>query len=291
MPIGPARMSLLEHLGEFRMRLVRVIVCLLVATCFFYLASPTITQILLAPVAEYLPVNEAGTIDLNVFGAFDAFSVRVTIALWTAVVACAPVVFWQILAFFLPALKPKERKWFIPTFFVAVVLFLMGVSFCYFIILNPAFGFLTGQASGFAVIFPEASQWVDIVIKFEIGFGCAFLLPLLVFYLTLFNVVPYNKLRASWRYAYIGLLIFSAMVTPDSSPVTMGLMFAAMVALYELSLLASRIAIGRRAKRLKATKEQEQMDWEDAKEELRSAKTSVRAAMDRHLWGDDEEHK
>lgn len=287
MPIGPARMSLLEHLGEFRMRLVRVVVCLLIATLFFYLATPTIAQLLLTPVAEYLPVNESGNVDLNVFGAFDAFSVRINIALWTALVACAPVVFWQILAFFLPALKPKERKWFIPTFFVAVFLFLLGVVFCYFVILNPAFGFLTGQASGFAVIFPEASQWIDIIIKFEIGFGCAFLLPLLVFYLTLFNIVPYKKLRASWRYAYVGLLIFSAMVTPDSSPVTMGLMFAAMVALYEISLLASRIAIGKREKRLKQIEEQQQKEWEEAKEELRSARQAAREALDRHLWDDE----
>ena len=107
MPIGPARMSLMEHLGELRMRLVRIVVCLIVATLVFYLGTDTVVQFLLAPVSQYMPLDESGQVQLNVFGAFDAFSVRITVALWTALVATAPITLWQILAFFLPALKPK----------------------------------------------------------------------------------------------------------------------------------------------------------------------------------------
>lgn len=284
MPIGPARMSLMEHLGELRMRLVRVIVCLIVAIIVFYLATPTVANFLLLPVADFMPKTEDGTVALNVLGAFDAFSVRMTIALWTSIVACMPVILWQVLAFFLPALKPKERKWFIPTFCAAVALFLFGTVFCYCIILNPAFEWLTSQASGFAEILPEASRWIDIIIKFELGFGFAFELPLVVFYLVMFNVIPYKKLRSSWRVVYIVLLTFSAVVTPDASPVTMGLMFAAMVFLYELSLLAARIGLKKRIKLQAEKAAQEEKERQEAKEELRSLKKS----FDKHLWGDED---
>lgn len=284
MPIGPARMSLMEHLGELRMRLVRVIVCLIVAIIVFYLATPTVANFLLLPVADFMPKTEDGTVALNVLGAFDAFSVRMTIALWTSIVACMPVILWQVLAFFLPALKPKERKWFIPTFCTAVALFLFGTVFCYCIILNPAFEWLTSQASGFAEILPEASRWIDIIIKFELGFGFAFELPLVVFYLVMFNVIPYKKLRSSWRVVYIVLLTFSAVVTPDASPVTMGLMFAAMVFLYELSLLAARIGLKKRIKSQAEKAAQEEKERQEAKEELRSLKKS----FDKHLWGDED---
>lgn len=284
MPIGPARMSLMEHLGELRMRLVRVIVCLIVAIIVFYLATPTVANFLLLPVADFMPKTEDGTVALNVLGAFDAFSVRMTIALWTSIVACMPVILWQVLAFFLPALKPKERKWFIPTFCAAVALFLFGTVFCYCIILNPAFEWLTSQASGFAEILPEASRWIDIIIKFELGFGFAFELPLVVFYLVMFNVIPYKKLRSSWRVVYIVLLTFSAVVTPDASPVTMGLMFAAMVFLYELSLLAARIGLKKRIKSQAEKVAQEEKERQEAKEELRSLKKS----FDKHLWGDED---
>ena len=174
MPIGPARMSLMEHLGELRMRLVRIVVVLLVSCLIFYLATPTIAQFMLMPVAEYLPANEDGQVLLNVFGAFDAFGLRFQIAFWASLVATAPFILWQILAFFLPALNPKERKWFVPTFIAGVGLFILGTIFCYLIILPPAFEWLTDQASGFATIMPEASRWVDIIIKFEIGFGFGF---------------------------------------------------------------------------------------------------------------------
>lgn len=284
MPIGPARMPLMDHLGELRMRLVRIVVCLLVATCVFYLSTNTVVQFLLAPVAEFMPKDESGAVMLNVLGAFDAFSVRITVALWTAVVATAPIILWQILAFFLPALKPRERKWFVPTFVAAVALFILGAVFCYLVILNPAFQWLTDQASGFATILPEASQWVDIIIKFELGFGIGFEMPLVVFYLVMFNIIPYKKLRASWRVVYVALLVFSAMVTPDASPVTMMLMFAAMVVLYELSLVAARIGLKKRIKRLEERKRAEEAEREEAKEEMRNLKKD----LDSHFWGEEE---
>lgn len=277
-------MPLMDHLGELRMRLVRIVVCLLVATCVFYLSTNTVVQFLLAPVAEFMPKDESGAVMLNVLGAFDAFSVRITVALWTAVVATAPIILWQILAFFLPALKPRERKWFVPTFVAAVALFILGAVFCYLVILNPAFQWLTDQASGFATILPEASQWVDIIIKFELGFGIGFEMPLVVFYLVMFNIIPYKKLRASWRVVYVALLIFSAMVTPDASPVTMMLMFAAMVVLYELSLVAARIGLKKRIKRLEEQKRAEEAEREEAKEEMRNLKKD----LDAHLWGEEE---
>lgn len=285
MPIGPARMSLMEHLGELRMRLVRIVVVLLVACIIFYLATPTIAQFLLMPVADYLPKTEDGLVALNVFGAFDAFGLRFQISFWASIVATAPFVLWQILAFFLPALKPKERKWFVPTFIAGVALFILGTIFCYLVILPPAFEWLTDQASGFATILPEASKWVDIIIKFEIGFGFGFELPLVVFYLVMFNIVPYDKLRKSWRYIYVGLLIFAAMVTPDASPVTMGLMFAALVLLYELSLLVARIALRKRKKAQEERAAIEEQEAEEAREALRDLKRD----FDEHLWGSDDE--
>lgn len=249
MPIGPARMPLMEHLGELRMRLVRIVVVLIVAICVFYLASGTMGQFLLLPIADFLPQAPDGGVDLYFLNAFDPFTVKFKIAFWMSIVATSPIILWQILAFFLPALKPKERKWFIPTFAAAVALFILGTVFCYLVILHPAFQWLTDQTSGLGTVAPNAASYVDVIIKFEIGFGIAFELPIVIFYLVIFNIVPYKKLRGSWRYIYIGLMVFSAMVTPDANPVTMLLMFAALLALYEVSLLVARVALTRRLKR------------------------------------------
>lgn len=253
MPIGPARMPLFDHLGELRMRLVRIIACLAVAVCIFYLASATVIDFLILPISEFLSEGA-----LTTLSPFEGFSVRFKVSLWASVVACAPVILWQILAFFLPALKPSERKWFIPTFAAAVGLFIFGTVFCYLIILNPAFQWLIDQSAGFATVQAQASSFIDTIVKFEIGFGFAFELPLVIFYLVIFDVIPYKKLRGSWRTVYVALMIISAMVTPDASPVTMLLMFAAMVALYEASLLISRIVLAKRIKKQNAELEKEE---------------------------------
>ena len=254
-------MPLFEHLGELRMRLVRIVACLAIAVCVFYLASETIINFLIWPIHEILPQGSDGYAVLTTLDPFEGFSVRFQVSLWASVVACSPVILWQILAFFLPALKPNERKWFMPTFAAAVALFILGTVFCYLVILDPAFTWLVDQSAGFAEVTARANTFISMIIKFEIGFGFAFELPLVVFYLVIFDVVPYKKLRNSWRSIYVGLMVFSAMVTPDASPVTMLLMFAALIALYEGSLLISRIVLAKRIK-----KQNEELAKEEAEE-------------------------
>ena len=78
---------------------------------------------------------------------------------------------------------------------------------------------------------------------FEIGFGVAFQLPLVIFYLAILHLGPYKDMREQWRYVYVGLMILSAVVTPDASPVTMILMFAALILLYEVALAVARYVI------------------------------------------------
>ena len=96
-----------------------------------------------------------------------------------------------------------------PTFAAAVALFIIGTVFCYLVILNPAFQWLTDQAMGLGDVAPRMSSYIDIIIKFELGFGFAFELPLIVFYLVIFDVVPYKKLRGSWRTVYVVLMVIS----------------------------------------------------------------------------------
>lgn len=261
MPIGPAKMSLFDHLSELRARLVRIVVALLVAICFFYIASPTMGQILLWPVRDFLPTSDSGAVMLNALDPFEAFTTRLTITLFFSVIGTSPVTIWQILAFFLPALKPNERKWFMPTFIAACALFIFGVVFCYCVILNAAFGWLTDQSWGLGTIEPRMSTYISIIIKFLLSFGVAFEIPLVVFYLVIFNIVSYKKIRSSWRYIYVTLLVICAMVTPDSSPITMLLMFGALVVLYEASLLLARIVLKKRIE-----KEQEELDELDEAE-------------------------
>lgn len=239
MPIGPARMPLFDHLGELRRRLTIVVVSVLSASLVLYFATPTVIDILQDPIREFAD-------EFYVMTALGGFSLRFSIAFKLALVMCTPMIIWQILAFFLPALKPNERRWVVPTIVSATVLFFLGVLFCYFVIINPAFGFLIGESEAIGTAMPMLEDYINIELLLMIGFGVAFELPLIVFYLAVFHIVPYVKFREAWRYVYVVLLVVAGCVTPDASPVTMAYMYAAMLALYEVALAVTRIVIVKR---------------------------------------------
>lgn len=250
MPIGPARMPLMDHLGELRRRLVIIVVAVLVTVCFMYIIAPQLIEFLKMPIERFIP-------GIYVMNSFEGFALKFKVSLFASVVVCSPLIFWEILAFFLPALKPNERRFLMPTFAVAVILYVLGMVFCYCFCLSAAFQWLTGESESIGSLLPNASDYIHYVILFELAFGLAFELPLVVFFLILFDIVPYKKLRASWRYVYIILMVISAIVTPDASPVTMLLMFGALVALYEVALLAARVALARKIKRQRLAEEAE----------------------------------
>ncbi len=234
-------MPLFDHIGELRRRLTIVVVSLLVTALVMYFATPTIIDILQDPIREFLPDGR-----YYVTGALGGFSIRFSVAFKCAIVICTPLIIWQILAFFLPALKPKERKWVVPTLFAAVALFYIGALFCYFVILQATFGFLIGESQAIGNVLPEATDYINFEFLLMIGFGVAFELPLIVFYLSIFRIVSYAAFRGAWRYVYVVLMVIAAVITPDPSPVTMLCMYAALLLLYEGSLAVTRIVLVRR---------------------------------------------
>ncbi len=244
-PIGPARMTISEHFAELRRRLLIVTVCVLVATIAIYNYSDELIEFLVVPIASYLPGGESLQ-QLNIFSPMGGFTLRFKVSFVAAIMVTAPIWIWHLLAFFVPALKENERKWVLPTFFIAVALFIIGNIFCYCIILAPAFEWMIDQTSGFANVFPDAYEYVNMVLGFEFAFGIAFELPVIVFYLVVFNVVPYKKLRSSWRVVYVVTMVACAFITPDGSPVSMLMLFGAMIGLYEASLAFARIALRKR---------------------------------------------
>ena len=99
------------------------------------------------------------------------------------------------------------------------------------------------QAIDFAGVIADAEDYLNIMMLLEIGFGLAFQLPLVIFYLSVLHLVPYKTLREQWRTIYVALLVLSGVVTPDASPVTMVLMFAALIGLYEVALAVARYVL------------------------------------------------
>ncbi len=236
MPIGPARMPLMDHLGELRRRLTIIVVSVIATALVVYAATPVLIDIMMDPIQSVLPEG-ARLMVLTVLG---GFTIRFKVAMFFGVIISAPIIIWEVMGFFLPALKPREQKWVVPTVAAMVFLFIFGMVFCYVVIQQAALGWMIDQITDFATVAPDAEDYLNIIMLLEIGFGFAFQLPLVIFYLSIFHLVPYKVFRQQWRLIYVGLLIISSVVTPDASPVTMILMFAALVSLYEIALAVAR---------------------------------------------------
>ncbi len=234
-------MPFLAHLDELRRRLAVIVMVIFVGSLGLYAWSDQLYNIFMSPI---LPIF--GDIPLVTLNPFETFTLRFRVAFYATLVLGSPIIIWQILAFFLPALKPREQRWVMPTFAAMVVLFGLGVWFCHAVVLHTAFQWMADQAWESVAIMPNASTYFQGAVLLVLGFGLGFQLPVVVFYLVIFNIIPYAKLRANWRIAYIALLVVASVATPDWSPVTMGLMFVALLALYELSLGLARVLLARR---------------------------------------------
>lgn len=253
MPITPKRMPFLDHIAELRWRLLIIAVSVATLSLVTYPFAWKMMDLLVWPIHDLLP--NGGKLVLS--GPFQGFTFRFKLSMWGALVLSSPVIIWQVMAFFVPALKPKERKWFLPTVIALVVLFVAGLSFCYFVILHPAFSWMNGQLEGSVVSnIGFADLWLGGVSLLMLAFGVSFEVPVVVFYLIAFNIVPYKKFREMWRYVYVGLAIFAAVATPDWSPVTMGSLFFALLLMYEASLFLARLVFIRRERALALSEEE-----------------------------------
>ncbi|MRR11118.1 twin-arginine translocase subunit TatC [bacterium] len=247
MPIKPKRMGWLDHLDELRRRLAVIAGVILLGSLALYAFTPEVYNFFMAPIIKALHGVEFVTIT-----PFENFTLRFKVSFYATLVLGSPIIIWEVFAFFLPALKPKEQRWVIPTFLAMITLFLAGVTFCYEIVLGPAFTWMLGQAWEGVSVMPSASTYFQGAVLLVLAFGVGFQLPIIVFYLMVFNIVPYDKLRANWRIAYVVMMIVASVATPDWSPVTMGALFGALIVLYETSMALARVML---AKRIAAAKE------------------------------------
>ncbi len=224
-----------------------IAIVVILGSIAMYVPAPHFYRFVMGPIAHIF-----GDQPMVLLNPFETFTLRFKVALYATLVVGSPIIIWQVMAFFLPALKANERRWLIPTFIAMVVLFVGGVVFAHQIILSTAFEWIVGQAWEGVTQMPEASTYFSGATLLLLGFGMGFQLPVIVFYLMIFNIVPYHKLRKNWRVAYLAMSVVSASATPDWSPVTMLALFAALVALYEMSMGLARVVLAKRIARQKA---------------------------------------
>jgi len=242
-----AEMPLLDHLEELRQRLfacaVAVGVGLLISGGLFLFTSFDVIDFLAGPVVAVLPPGAK----LVTLTAGALFEIKMNAAFILALIIASPVIIYQMWGFLAPALYVNERRVVVPVVIGIVVLFIAGIALGFTLIVPKTLSFLIGITSKSVTPMLDVREYLGFVLYMSLGFGAAFELPMVLMGLTALGLVSPKFLAKYRRYAFVGGLIAGGFITPD--PTAMFYIGIPLYALYELSILLSRLVYRWRERR------------------------------------------
>ncbi len=210
--IDESQAPLMEHLVELRTRLLRSVVALALAfgVCLYF------ADIILGILVQ--PLLRAGQNELIYTKLYEAFFVELKVALFAAFFISFPIIANQIWAFIAPGLYAKEKKAFLPFLIATPVLFSLGASLAYFVVMPTAFRWMLGfegDKGGLHLsAMPSTGDYLSLVMQFILAFGISFLLPVLLLLLNRAGMVTRQQLAGARRYVIVAITALSAIITP-----------------------------------------------------------------------------
>jgi sec-independent protein translocase protein TatC len=222
------RLSVVDHLDELRTRLIVCAVAFVAAWALTAWQNHLVLEIVNAP----LPKD----IEPITLGPAEAFYSTLTNAAYAALLLALPVILYQLYAFVLPAFSPTERRVATPLLLMVPILFIVGVVFCYFVVLTPALEFLLNFNADEFNTQVRARDYYSFVTLLMLAMGIGFQIPVGVLAACKLGVTNAEKLRRGRRYAIVGIVVLASLL-PTLDPLTLVLESIPLYALYELSIL------------------------------------------------------
>ena len=226
--------TLLSHLLALRRVLVISAAALVIAfAAVFYFFIDALMNWIIGP------IQQRG-IEIIYTAMSEALMTKFKVALIAAAILASPVIIWQVWWFIKPALYPMEQKRFRIVFVIALILFLLGVTFCYFGVYTLAVDFFLIQGDGLATPMLSIDKYVGFLFGFIIPFGIAFQLPVALYLTTKIGWTNHTMLSSKRKYVLLGIFVFAAILTPPDvvSQVALGV---PLYLLFEVSILVSRV--------------------------------------------------
>ena len=233
-----AESSLLEHLLELRMRLIRGLVAVVVVLFALLPFIRPLYDMLAMPLVGMLPDGQVAKMIAS--EPTSGFFAPIKLAFFAAVFVTAPWLLYQAWAFIAPGLYKREKRLAMPLLVSSVLLFYAGCLFAYFVVLPSVFHALAMFTPEVVTLAPDPGKYLDFVLVLFLAFGLCFELPVALVILVLMGWVTPAQLR-EWRgYAVVGIFVIAALITPPDA-ISMLLLAIPMCLLYEAGILAARL--------------------------------------------------
>ncbi|WP_295638519.1 twin-arginine translocase subunit TatC [Novosphingobium sp.] len=250
--IDDSQAPLLDHLIELRQRLLKCVYALVITFAICMTFSDRIFVILVHPLVK------AGQPRLIYTKLYDAFFVNVKVSLFAAFLISFPVIANQLWAFIAPGLYSREKKAFLPFLIATPILFSMGASLAYFVMMPIAFRWFLGfqgAKGGLQVeALPNAADYLNLVMHFILAFGVSFLLPVLLMLLNRAGIVSRAQLVRARRYVIVGCFAVAAVAAPPDLGSMLMLAFP-LVLLFEGTLVVMRFIENKEAEEREAAED------------------------------------
>ena len=240
-------MTLAEHFGELRKRLVRSALALIACTIAVWNQFSDIFAVIRAPYDSIQGVGTSAILALT--GVTSGFSIQLRVSLAAAFVISSPVWIYQLWRFVSPGLKQNEKKWAYAFTVIAVPLFSCGVVLAYYVMprmLDILFEFTPADVENVTSV----ESYLSFFLHLTLFFGVGFLLPLVLVTLNFAGIISGERLKSAWRWLILGSFVFGAVATPNGDPLAMTFVALPMIT---LSFVAVGIALANDKRRRRAS--------------------------------------
>jgi sec-independent protein translocase protein TatC len=262
--MAKAEMTFLEHLEEFRKRIIISAIAIGIGTCISFYFNKYIVTILKLPFNLQISNLLASAIEMTVGlerlqgstmgflvlllrsktanvnaelfkeGPLEGILAFLGISLTCGILLASPIVLYQIWAFISPALTSKEKRYAIPLFFIILIFFASGVLFAYFIVVPVVLQFSANLFPGLENRW-MINPYVKFIMRLMLGFGIGFELPMVMAFLARIDVINADGFREKRKYAVVLIFAASAILTPADA-LSMILMAVPLLCLYQLGI-------------------------------------------------------
>ena len=228
--------TFISHLVELRDRLLRALIAFGVVLVVLIPFASELYDLLATPMMQSLPEGSK----MIATGVVTPFLVPVKVAMMVAFVLTLPYTLYQAWSFVAPGLYLHEKRLVMPLVVTSMVLFVIGIAFCYVFVFQTVFHFIHQIAPKSISVAPDIENYLNFVLTMFLAFGLTFETPIVVVMLIRMGLVTLEQLRNIRPYFIVIAFVISAIVTPPDV-VSQLLLAIPMCLLFEVGLLAARL--------------------------------------------------